>query len=59
MVKQRIPETDEGIQDELEVKNYNQYQRNFRDKGLMVTNSIIKSGITHGIALEIGPGPGY
>jgi ubiquinone/menaquinone biosynthesis C-methylase UbiE len=59
MVKQRISETDEGIQDELEVKNYNQYQRNFRDKGFLVTNSIIKSGITHGIALEIGPGPGY
>ena len=25
----------------------------------MFIDSIIKSGITHGIALEIGPGPGY
>ena len=59
MVKQRIPETDEGIQDELDVKIYNQYQRRIRDKGWMFTDSIIKSGITQGKALEIGPGPGY
>jgi ubiquinone/menaquinone biosynthesis C-methylase UbiE len=29
------------------------------DKGYLDTSTIIKSGITHGIALEIGPGPGY
>jgi 16S rRNA A1518/A1519 N6-dimethyltransferase RsmA/KsgA/DIM1 with predicted DNA glycosylase/AP lyase activity len=26
---------------------------------LLQTNQIIKAGITHGLELEIGPGPGY
>ena len=34
-------------------------QRRFRDKGWIETQNIIKSGITYGLALEIGPGPGY
>ncbi|MBN1291889.1 MAG: class I SAM-dependent methyltransferase [Candidatus Latescibacteria bacterium] len=34
-------------------------QRRFRDKGWMETQQIIKSGIDHGLVLEIGPGPGY
>jgi ubiquinone/menaquinone biosynthesis C-methylase UbiE len=34
-------------------------QRRLRDKGWIETRDIIKSGITHGLALEIGPGPGY
>ena len=59
MVKPRISETDEGIQDELEVQVYDKMQRRFRDKGWMETNAIIKTGIKKGMAMEIGPGPGY
>ena len=33
--------------------------RNMRDKGWIETNSILKEGISSGLALEIGPGPGY
>jgi ubiquinone/menaquinone biosynthesis C-methylase UbiE len=47
MVKPRIPETDEGIQGELDVREYNIFTRTLRDRGWMET------------ALEIGPGPGY
>ena len=59
MVKLRIVETDEGIQDEFDVRTYNSMMRSLRDKGWMETDHIITSGITHGLALEIGPGPGY
>lgn len=59
MVKSRIVETDQGIQDEFDVRTYNSMMRNLRDKGWMETDHIIKSGITYGLALEIGPGPGY
>lgn len=34
-------------------------QRRLRDKCWIETKDIIKSGITKGLALEIGPGPGY
>jgi hypothetical protein len=30
-----------------------------RDKGWMETDLILKLGIQHGLALEVGPGPGY
>jgi ubiquinone/menaquinone biosynthesis C-methylase UbiE len=30
-----------------------------RDKGWMETDSIVKFGIQHGLALEVGSGPGY
>ena len=59
MVKPRIVETDEGIQDEFNVQTYNSMMRRLRDKGWMETDHIITSGITNGFALEIGPGPGY
>ena len=59
MVKPRIVETDQGIQDEFDVRTYNSMMRRLRDKGWMETDHIITSGITHGLALEIGPGPGY
>jgi len=59
MVKPRIVETDQGIQDEFDVRAYNSMMRRLRDKGWMETGHIIKSGITYGLALEIGPGPGY
>jgi ubiquinone/menaquinone biosynthesis C-methylase UbiE len=59
MSKVRIAETDHGIEGEFNVAMYDQMQRNFRDKGIMQTAQIIRSGLDHGSVLEIGPGPGY
>lgn len=59
MMRSRVPETNQGIQGEFTVDIYDQMQRRLRDKGWIETRDIIKSGITHGLALEIGPGPGY
>jgi len=59
MVKERIPETDHGIEGEILVSDYDLFQRKMRDKGYIETDDIIKSGINKGTALEIGPGPGY
>ena len=59
MVKQRVVETDEGIQGEFNVQAYDQMMRRMRDKGWLETKLILKAGITNGSALEVGPGPGY
>ncbi len=59
MLKPRIVETDQGIQGEFNVQLYDQMQRRLRDKGWIETKDIIKSGITSGLALELGSGPGY
>jgi ubiquinone/menaquinone biosynthesis C-methylase UbiE len=59
MAKPRISETDSGITGEFETQMYDTMMRNMRDKGWLETNLILKEGISSGIALEIGPGPGY
>lgn len=59
MPKARIVETDSGIEGEATVTIYDTMQRKLRDRGWIETNDIIHSGITEGLALEIGPGPGY
>jgi ubiquinone/menaquinone biosynthesis C-methylase UbiE len=59
MTKSRVPETDHGIQGEVTVSQYNQMQQNFREKGWLETKALIDSGISTGLALEIGHGPGY
>jgi len=59
MKKGRVIETSSGIQGEFNVSVYDRFQRTMRDRGLMETKSIIRSGINRGTALEIGPGPGY
>ena len=59
MVKQRVTETEEGIQGEFNVQAYDQMMRRMRDKGWLETKLIFKAGITNGSALEVGPGPGY
>lgn len=59
MAKQRIIETNEGIQDELTVEIFDNFARIMRDKGWNNVDSFIKADITKGNALEIGPGPGY
>lgn len=59
MTRPRVPETDQGIQGQLTVDIYDQMQRRLKDKGWIETGDIIRSGITDGAALEVGPGPGY
>jgi ubiquinone/menaquinone biosynthesis C-methylase UbiE len=59
MPKARIVETDSGIEGETTVAIYDTMQRKLRDRGWIETNDIIQSGITEGLALEVGPGPGY
>lgn len=59
MVKPRVIETTEGIQDEFDVIAYDRMMRRMRDRGWIETKEILTSGITSGTALEVGPGPGY
>ena len=59
MVKPRIVETDQGITGEFNTQAYDQMMRRLRDRGWMETRLIIKQGISSGLALEVGPGPGY
>ena len=59
MTKNRIVETDSGITGEFNTQMYDIMMRNMRDKGWIETNLILKEGISSGLALEIGPGPGY
>jgi ubiquinone/menaquinone biosynthesis C-methylase UbiE len=59
MTKPRIPETENGIQGEITVAQYDQMQRYLRDRGWIETRALLDSGITQGYALEIGHGPGY
>jgi len=59
MVKPRKTETGEGIQGELDVRHYDRMMRRMRDKGWIETREILKAGIDRGVALEVGPGPGY
>lgn len=58
-MRERIKETDQGIQGELDVQYFDRMQRHLRDKGLIATDEIIRSGIAGGLALELGSGPGY
>ena len=59
MAQLRVPETNEGIRGGFTVEIYDRMQRRLRDKGWIETDDVIKSGITRGLALEVGPGPGY
>jgi len=59
MPKPRKSETDHGITGEYSTQMYDIMMRNMRDKGWIETNLILKKGISSGLALEIGPGPGY
>jgi ubiquinone/menaquinone biosynthesis C-methylase UbiE len=59
MTRNRVVETDQGIQGKFTVQIFDQMQRRFKDKGWIETRTIIQNGITEGTALEIGPGPGY
>lgn len=59
MVKPRVVETTEGIQGEFDVEMYDRMMRRMRDRGWLETRLILKAGIKEGMALEVGPGPGY
>lgn len=59
MIKPRVVETGEGIQGDFDVRIYDRMMQRMRDKGWLETWEIVKAGITHGLALEVGPGPGY
>jgi ubiquinone/menaquinone biosynthesis C-methylase UbiE len=59
MAKTRITETNNGITDEFNTRRYDIMQRTLRDRGWIETGLLIKQRITLGIALEVGPGPGY
>lgn len=59
MVKPRVIETTEGIQGEFDVEMYDRMMRRMRDRGWLETRLILKAGIKRGMALEVGPGPGY
>ena len=58
-MKERIVETLTGIQSDSATEDFNTFQKTMRDRGLLCTEQIIKTGINKGHALEIGPGPGY
>ena len=59
MVKPRVKETDQGITGDYNTRYYDLMMRKMRDRGWIETNLILKEGISSGLALEIGPGPGY
>lgn len=59
MIKTRVIETNEGIQNELTVETFDLFARKMRDKGWNNVDDMIASGISNGDLLEIGPGPGY
>ena len=59
MTKPRAIETEVGLQGEFVATGYDTMMRQSRDKGQLLTNLILESGIIGGLVLEIGPGPGY
>lgn len=59
MVKERIPETNDGIQEQVTVEIFDGFARFMRDKGWNNVDAFVNAGITGGHVLEIGPGPGY
>jgi len=59
MIRPRVIETGEGIQDEMDVRLFDEAKRMMRDKGWLETNEVIKAGIDKGSVLEIGSGPDY
>ncbi len=59
MLKPRVVETNEGIKGEVTTEIFDRFARVMRDKGWDNVDAILKSGITEGNVLEIGPGPGY
>jgi len=59
MTKARIIETNEGIQGEFIVADFDKAMKKNNWLNKMEAKDVIKSGIDHGKVLELGPGPGY
>jgi ubiquinone/menaquinone biosynthesis C-methylase UbiE len=59
MNRQRVPETESGIQGVESVEIYDAFAKNMRDRGYLPVKEYIAKGLSGGKALEIGPGPGY
>ena len=59
MVRPRVAETDEGIAGQFDAQIYDEMMRRLRDKGWLETKLVTGEGITSGLVLEVGPGPGY
>ena len=59
MTKARVIETNEGIQNEGPVAEFDVFARWMRDKGWNGVDTMLASGICPGEILELGPGPGY
>ncbi|MDD1729726.1 MAG: methyltransferase domain-containing protein [Methanospirillum sp.] len=59
MFETRVPETVEGIQDEITVAAYDIMQRGLRDAGHLPVEDLVKQTQPGDKGLEIGPGPGY
>jgi ubiquinone/menaquinone biosynthesis C-methylase UbiE len=59
MVNPRTQDSSAGAPSEQISAEYDKIMRTDRDKGILYTVDIIKSGIDEGSALELGPGPGY
>lgn len=59
MFETRIPETSDGIQDEITVEHYDHMQRGLRDQDHLPVEDLRRNTKDGDHALEIGPGPGY
>lgn len=59
MFEARVPETVDGIQDEITVAAYDIMQRGLRDAGHLPVEDLVKQTNPGDKGLEIGPGPGY
>jgi len=58
MVKPRVIETNQRITGKFNTKTYDEMMRRMRDRGWLETKMIISAGLSSGLALEVGPGPG-
>ncbi|MCQ1538478.1 methyltransferase domain-containing protein [Methanocalculus taiwanensis] len=58
-IESRIPETCDGIQDEVTTEEYDRMQRGLRDEGHLPVHELAGCTREGDHALEIGPGPGY
>jgi len=59
MLKERIPETNVGIQEEFDVEVFDKWMKQTTKEKWFKVNAIIEEGIVSGKSMEIGPGPGY
>lgn len=59
MKKQRIRESEIGVQDPVTAGMYDRFARQLRDWGWNGVREMLSAGLGSGAMLELGPGPGY